>query len=302
MVRFSLALEGDKKLEEYFQLSLLAEKLGFYSVQIYDHLPYKPALPICYLIANNTTKIKIGPVTTPFFLHEPFQLLRYIYFLNEISNRRAILGLSRGAYHEFLKKEIKRDIERFLEVLSEIENIIHERRINWATDELELYIGTSGPRLLSNALKFSIVKGIVVDMLWNPNYARKLKDLIEQSNRQGISLVSRPFTCISDDEEYAYKQMLVTFSQYGRSLIGNSPMLKEAGIYYEDLGTMEKIDRKILANFAAIGKIGKILEETAKMVEAGVDHICFGHPLGADPVQAIKEIGNKIISYFKDSS
>jgi GH24 family phage-related lysozyme (muramidase) len=34
------------------------------------------------------------------------------------------------------------------------------------------------------------------------------------------------------------------------------------------------------------------------MVEAGVDHICYGHPLSFQPFEAMKLIKDKIITYF----
>lgn len=34
------------------------------------------------------------------------------------------------------------------------------------------------------------------------------------------------------------------------------------------------------------------------MTEAGVDHICYGHPLSREPIKTIKLIKDKIMSYF----
>jgi hypothetical protein len=59
MVIFSLAFEGDRKIEEYIKLAYLSDNLGFYSFQIYEHLPFKPAIPISFIIANYTKKLKL---------------------------------------------------------------------------------------------------------------------------------------------------------------------------------------------------------------------------------------------------
>lgn len=35
------------------------------------------------------------------------------------------------------------------------------------------------------------------------------------------------------------------------------------------------------------------------MLKAGVDHVCYGHPLSEDPMHAVKEIGEKLITHLE---
>jgi len=302
MVLFSLAFEGDKKINEYINLALLAEKLGFYSIQIYEHLPFKPAWGIVFSLALKTERIKLGPVTVPVFLYHPLQLARYSLLLAEITKGRALLGISRGAYYELLDKKVERSIKKVIETIEYIEKIF-KHDLPWALNRsIELYVGTSGPILAEKASSIKLVKGIIVDMLWNPNYARKLKNIIEKSVRlskkeEKVNLIARPFTYISENPENAKKEMLKIVKKYIKDLVGPSPMLEEAGIKYEEI-LNEKNEEKIISNLTATGKIEDILEQTAKIIEAGVDHVCYGHPLGSNPSEVIKLINSKIIPYF----
>jgi hypothetical protein len=43
MVLFSVAVEGDKQLQTYMQAARAMDGSGFYSLQFYEHIPYKPA-------------------------------------------------------------------------------------------------------------------------------------------------------------------------------------------------------------------------------------------------------------------
>jgi 5,10-methylenetetrahydromethanopterin reductase len=296
VVLFSLAFEGDRKIDEYIRLASYAEELGFYSFQIYEHLPFKPALPISFIIANYTKRIKIGPVTIPVFLYNPLQLARYISFLNEISNGRAIVGISRGAYYEYLGKEVKRSIFDVINFLKEFE--INLKKMSWSGN-IEIYVGTSGPILAKKASSVEIVSSIVVDMLWNPYYARKMKEILMSSGKNRyVKLIARPFTFISKDFEKKKSKFIDILKTYIRELVGDSPMLEAANIKFEELNETRIIEEKVIPNFTAAGSIEDILEQTAKMVEAGVDHICYGHPLSSQPFEVMKLIKDKIMTYF----
>ncbi len=54
-----------------------------------------------------------------------------------------------------------------------------------------------------------------------------------------------------------------------------------------------------IGKLAAIGSIDDIVEQTEKMLKAGVDHVCYGHPLSEDPLRAVRQIGEKVIAHFE---
>jgi hypothetical protein len=76
-------------------------------------------------------------------------------------------------------------------------------------------------------------------------------------------------------------------------------MLRHAGLTFDDLATLgdTRSDTRI-ENLAAMGTVDDLAEETEKMLKAGVDHVCYGHPLAEDPISAATEVGEKLIGRF----
>lgn len=104
-LKFYVALQGNKSPKEYIRLGKLIENLGFDRLYVYDDLMFKPCWPILTLIAEHTTKIELGPCLVNGFYSHPAMIAGNIAFLDEISNRRAVLGLGRGAFFDFLNMD-----------------------------------------------------------------------------------------------------------------------------------------------------------------------------------------------------
>lgn len=73
-------------------------------------------------------------------------------------------------------------------------------------------------------------------------------------------------------------------------------MLTSAGVSYGDVLTRNAAGMHV-EKFTALGGPSEIIEQTARMLKAGVDHVCFGHPLGDDLMEAIRIVGDKIIPF-----
>lgn len=317
MVRFSLAFEGDKSIEQYPKLVQIMENYAFYSMQIYEHIPYKPAWSIVFHVAKFTKRLLIGPVTFPVFLYDPLTLARNLATLQELTNGRAMLGISRGAYAEYMIGGVDRSIKAVLKSIALLDAILHgekyseglsqseKERLDWLIGKNpEIYIGTSGLRLSTLASRLEIVKGIVVDNLWNPEYAKELRMTIDKASEEAgrsnkLQLIARPFTMIADNKDEATRRVMPILREYLPDLVGRSPMLSAAGFSYDELLSLRASDVRLplelLENFVALGTPEEIVEQTSVMLKAGVDHVCYGHPLGTDTINVTKLIGEKII-------
>ena len=79
-------------------------------------------------------------------------------------------------------------------------------------------------------------------------------------------------------------------------------MLTHAGITFEQILAFSQnahgVPPELVDNFVALGTPGDVIEQTARMLQAGVDQICFGHPLGQDLPKAIKLIGEGVLPHF----
>ncbi len=319
MTIFSLAFEGDKKLDLYRKLAERIEDYNFYSMQIYEHIPFKPSWPIVFHIAKYTKRMLLGPVTIPVFLYDPLTLARNLAVLDELTQGRAMLGISRGAYGEYLGREIDRSMKAVLDCVKAVDGLlrgdrhagevsrIEGARLTWLRGtRAKIFVGTSGPVLAARASEASAVDGIVVDNLWNPSYAQLLRGVIDgastkRKRARRVQLIARPFTLISKDKSDAERRIIPILKAYLPHLVANSPMLRYAGLALEDLPTLgqSSSDARI-GKLAAVGSIDDIVEQTEKILKAGVDHVCYGHPLSDDSMRAVTEIGEKIIVHFED--
>ncbi len=298
MALFSLAFEGDKKLDLYRKLAERMEGYNFHSMQIYEHIPFKPAWPIVFHIAKYTKRMQLGPVTIPVFLYDPLTLARNLAVLDELTQGRAMLGISRGAYGEYLGREIDRSMKAVLDCVRAVDGLLRGDRDagevfsaegakpGWLRGaRAKILVGTSGPILAARASEASAVDGIVVDNLWNPSYAQRLRGVIDRAStkrkrRERVQLIARPFTLISKDESDARRKMIPILKASLPHLVANSPMLRYAGLALEDLPTLGKSSLDVrIGKLAALGSADDIVEQTEKMLKAGVDHVCYGHPL-----------------------
>ena len=95
-MRLGIELLPDKPCYEVEYLAVLSENCGYESVWITEHYNNRNPYPILSLIALKTSKVEIGVgVTNPYTMH-PALICSAIMTVDEISNGRAVLGISAG--------------------------------------------------------------------------------------------------------------------------------------------------------------------------------------------------------------
>ena len=95
-MRIDVILEPDKSAEEVVELGQLAENLGFGAVWMPNKLDGKDPFASFAILAQATSKIKMGPIAiSPFELH-PIKMATSLLTLNEISKGRAIIVVGGG--------------------------------------------------------------------------------------------------------------------------------------------------------------------------------------------------------------
>lgn len=292
MVRFSVVLEGDKQVETYLSIARVVDGAGFYSMQFYEHTPYRPAWGTSFIVASHVKNVLLGPVTVPANLYTPSVNARFLAYLQSIGPG-AVLGISRGAYTG--RASIRDVVGKVVETVAEL------RRITWARPfNPIIYVGTSGPILAKAASRVAEVTGIVVDNLANPGYASEMRRTLDEAGGKDKELVARPFTFLSDDPDMVWSLFYKELKRYVVELVDGSPMMKFAGLTVEDLARDDdRVRRRVLECFAVYGSVDDILEKAARLLRAGVSHICFGHPIAPDPVEGCKKL-SKIIPILQE--
>ena len=107
-IKFSIALQGSYPIRDYIDKAKRIEQYDFDELHVYDDLMFKPTWPLLTLIGEHTSRIKVGPgIITPQIVH-PCYHAGNLAELDELTNGRAVLGIARGAFWEFLGIEKQR--------------------------------------------------------------------------------------------------------------------------------------------------------------------------------------------------
>ncbi len=189
-------------------------------------------------------------------LYHPAHIATNIATLSKVVGGKVVLGLSRGAFYEYLSIRIKKPLRAVKEAVETIDLLLHSGgkyegslfKVSSKTHlkvhaypDVETYVGTSGPKMIRMASGLKPVRGIIVDNMWNPRYVPKVQESIRiGALRKGrkpedIDIIPRPFCCVMKDREEAKKIMVKELAKYLPFLVANSPMLAEAGISFKEL-------------------------------------------------------------------
>jgi len=331
-IKFSVGLQGSYPIRDYINKAQRIESYGFDEIHVYDDLMFKPTWPILTLIGEHTDKIKVGPgIITPQIVH-PCYHAGNLAELDELTDGRAVLGIARGAFWEFLGIEKQnKPITMVREAIQIIRRLLSGDRTAFHGDvftvteelffrfqplrkEIPIFIGTWGPLMCQ--LAGEIADGVKSDGLWNPDYVKIIRENIEigaarvNRNPDEIEIIAGPLSSISADREKAKataRRVLAVYLPYLR------PMTDVAGIPEEEIikvreaavsGDFEQgasyVSDLSVSKCSVTGTPEDVIQQIEKMAEAGVNHVAFGHCLGPDFDEAIDLLGKEVLPHFKN--
>ena len=330
-VRFSVAFQGSRPLKEYIRLARMVEDYDFDAITVYDDLMFKPVWPILTLIAEHTTRVQIGPAIVHPFLVHPAYTAGNLAELDEISGGRAMLGIGRGAFYEFLGMKPQKPITAVKEAILLIRRLLAGSReafhgevftatpelfFRWQPirRELPIFIGTWGAKMCHVAGEIGVTE-TKSDGLWNPNYVRLIRENIDIGAKRGgrdgstIGIAAGPLCSISADRNAAHQMARMALAIYLPYL---HPMTEVAGISKEEIAKVREaaargqfeegsayVSDLSVRKCSVAGTPADVIPQIEKMIEAGVTHVAFGHPLGPDFEEALRLIGQEIIPQFR---
>jgi 5,10-methylenetetrahydromethanopterin reductase len=330
-IKFSIALQGSYPIRDYIDKAKRIEQYDFDELHVYDDLMFKPTWPLLTLIGEHTSRIKVGPgIITPQIVH-PCYHAGNLAELDELTNGRAVLGIARGAFWEFLgiekqKKPITmvREAVHIIRRLLSGDHTAFHGEVFTVTEELffrfqplrkevPIFIGTWGPKMCQ--LAGEIAEGVKSDGLWNPDYVKIIRENIEigaaraNRNPDDVEIIAGPLSSVSNDREKAKetaRRVLAVYLPYLR------PMTDVAGISEEEInkvreaaatGDFEKgssyISDLSVAKCSVTGTANDVIEQIEEMVDAGVTHVAFGHCLGPNFDEALDILGKEVLPHFK---
>jgi 5,10-methylenetetrahydromethanopterin reductase len=332
--KIGLGFQGSKSIEEYVKIAKRMEQYNFGWMHVYDDLVHRPCWPILFSVAPHAKKLALGPaVTHPFYRH-PAVTAGNIACLDELTHGRAILGIGKGGYYDCFGIEPKhyisvlREAIKFIARMISVDSTPFEGRYFFATSggrfrfepfrkQIPIFLGTWGEKTSQLAGELKEITGIKSDSLWNPKYVGFLKKNVAigatKSNRNPneVTIEAGALTYVTRNKEEAKRKLRWCLAADYLPGLGN--MLKVAGIKDEEIqrvsyfASRQQFDEgakyvsdSSLEHFTAFGTTEEILEQTARMFKAGVARVTYNHPHGANILEAIDEIGTKILPHFKD--
>ena len=330
-MRFSLRFNNDLPARDYPALARAAEAAGFDQFWVSDDLFLRSAPVLLTAVALATERIQIGTcIVNPYTLH-PAEIAMMAATLDEVSGGRFLLGLSSGAA-EFLKwVGITPEKPR----TAAVETIRAMRRLfagepapvsgqflTW-TDEAYLRFGPLRPiPIYLGALSPAMLEAIGAEadgglpLLLPPEHYETVLPLIQAgADRAGrslddLDLAACVWVSVGPDRAAAEDALREKVAYYGHAM--SALIWDRMGVSRADFAPieqavmverdMEKAKRLVTPPMLSIGLAGTprdILPRLEALVERGVRHLSFGPPLGPDPMEAIRLIGQDILPHFR---
>ena len=223
MLSFGVTVLPDPPYQRLIELTKMAEDQGFEYGWTYDsHVLWQESMPVMALLADQTSKIKLGHMVTNPAIRDPTVLASAYATLQDISNGRMIMGVGRGdsSVRYVGRKPMK--VADFEEALQMVKPFMNGKEVTWndkqlqlkwvrpELPEIEMHVAGYGPKALAVAGRQG--DGVIIQLAdpdiiqWIMDTARKAA---EEAGRDPAALkciVSAP-SHISDDLADAREQV-----------------------------------------------------------------------------------------------
>jgi 5,10-methylenetetrahydromethanopterin reductase len=328
-VKFGIEFVPYKSVDEIVELTKKAEEAGFSYCWITDHYNNRNVYSFLTAIARATERIELGPgVTNPYHIH-PAITASAIASVDEISNGRAILGISAGDRTVLgsLGIELRKPLTTISESIKVIKMLLAGERVDFEGEILKLkgarlnfkpkrkipiYLGAQGPEMLKLAGRIS--DGVLVNASHpsDLDYAvRGIKRGVDEAGRKMEELDVAAYTSfsISESAEKAKgaAKPVVAF------IVASSPplVLERHGITARDAGRVRDaitsgkfgdaiagVNDAMLDAFCIYGAPADCIGKIEEILKTGVTQLVVGSPIGPDPAASIEIIRREIMPSF----
>lgn len=164
LLSFGVTVLPDPPYQRLIELTKLAEAQGFEYGWTYDsHVLWQESMPVMALLADQTSKIKLGHMVTNPAIRDPTVLASAYATLQDISNGRMIMGVGRGdsSVRYVGRKPMK--VADFEEALAMVKPFMNGKEVTWndkqlqlkwvrpELPEIEMHVAGYGPKALAVA-------------------------------------------------------------------------------------------------------------------------------------------------------
>jgi len=327
------------RLADYFgttqnmvELAVLAEKNGFDQCWVSHDVFMRSSFVTLTSIADHTQRMILGNTILNPYTTNPAELAMFVASLDELTNGRAVCGISAGAleYMEWLGIPTARPLTRTKEAVDLIRLLIagknakyDGKEFHWTDqaymrytpvrNKIPVYIGGQGDKML-------VYSGAAGDgalpILYPPEFAEYAVQKIGEGAKSAgkdpkdVEIAGCIWMSIAPSREESITPTLKELIAYFGPLLGEKGLASvglshaqfdEVHATFKQKGIKEaaKLVNDKMLRLAVHGSPDECIAQLEKLERAGVDVAMIGSPLGPDPKNSIRILGEKIIPHFK---
>jgi probable F420-dependent oxidoreductase len=172
-MQFGFTLKPEHSIAETIELAELGESLGFEYLWLFDsHVLWRDPYPLLTLIAEHTSKLRLGTCVTNPGTREPSVTASTLATLNELSGGRMDLGIGRGDSARRVLGKPPITMAGTEEAIGVIKDLVEGRAVTYEGTELQLawsgksrlpvWVAGYGPMAL--AMTGRIADGVILQL------------------------------------------------------------------------------------------------------------------------------------------
>jgi 5,10-methylenetetrahydromethanopterin reductase len=323
----SIAFQTDKPLSAYGPLAAAAEAYGFDAVTVYNDMLYQPAwLPLLEM-ARATQHVQISVAAVNPFTCHPINIAGNIALIDETSAGRAVLGVARGAWLDFVGVQPARPVQALAEALTCVRHLLRRSTdplpgaifplaggdtLRWPVyrSDVPFLLGTWGEQTIRACIhEIAAVKiGGSANPAVIPHFRRVIDNAATAAGRSGaeIGIVIGAVCVVNEDGAAARALARREVALYLPVVAALDPTLqidpdllariKTAAARYDFAAAAALISDDLLSRFAFAGTPAAVADHALALLAAGATRVEFGTPHGLTAASGLRLLGEKVIA------
>jgi 5,10-methylenetetrahydromethanopterin reductase len=331
-MRFSIGLPPNLGLARYAELAVLVERHDF-SLLVIDDIPnFQSCWAILFVLARATRRVQLGPSVTHPYQRHPLLTVADVAALDELSGGRAFLGWGRGDAndHRAMHLDMPRPLRAVREAVALTRHLLSGRRGAFAGEVFRLdagfglgftplrpavpiHLGTTGR--LGFRLAGEVADGVHAAGLMSREAVALAREAIGAGARAAgrapadVDLAASCWTSVGRDASAAralVKRLLVRrlplIPALAEAAGVERPALDAMAAHVargDDDGAAAHVSDRAAEAFSFCGTPGDAVRRLEEVAAAGIGHVIFKPPLGPDPAEAIRLLGERVLPHFR---
>ncbi len=326
----SIAFQTNKTPSEYRELAQLVNGYDVDAVSVYGDVPFQPSFGPLMLMAPHLDRARLGPACIAPSRMPPVDMAGNIALLDHLTQGRAYLGISRGAWLERHGVRelapaigaIRDSIEIVTRLLcgeggysGSVFQIDPNVRLPYPVyrQRIPILVGTWGPKLA--AVAGELADEVKIGGCANPAMIHVMQEWIAEGERHAgrpvgsVGVALGAVTVVDEDSRAAKNTVKRELALYlpvvaglDRTLQIDPELLARIARLVDEHQNEQAaglISDDLLARFAFAGSPEDIIAQSEAIFTAGARRIEFGTPHGIQPPHGIRLLGEQVIPELK---